>query len=449
MAKRASVPEQLALLTLSNSPRGKVPRRLNSSTQTFLALAFIGLGMIAHMLLTPTAGSLTFSDYLRTVENPQWKTWTYDGLLILAKVLVFSGFIFGRRLAGMGLLLTAALAIFGHQLKAPSAWSWALVAVCLFLLVAKDKSTRIRQLRFLSPRGAQQAWLAKSQIPRDLDELMPFSAGVSLLWMWLGTAATVIGVLLLAGPYLKSLVISRFASSPQASEQWPLALVAFGLMMIVLGVGGIIWYIFFEVRRDWVLLDTGDTDPFEVFEAVQVPQPPLLMSETRRTHGCICAKEFAGEAAHELPEALWPDDECPRHGIAYLNALPAQHFLAIADQRWVYDEDFELQVQQNGSNKQHRILFNVTAMKGHSLRENSLTPGPTLEVSERVHKHAVSNEEPANPTLAEVLEEHESEEIIDILDLRSRGINGCVLRTIETMPFFFPEPVPAQYRSWT
>ena len=448
MSKNASIPEQLAVITLTDSSRGTIPRRMNSATQTFLALAIIGLAFIAHMLLTPTAGKMTFSDYLRTGETQQWKFWAHDGLLILAKFLVFSGFIFGRRLAGIGLLLTASLAVLGYQISTPSAWSWAVAAGLLLLLVAKDKFTRIRQLRFLSPRSAQQAWLSKSQTPRDLEDLMPFSAGVSLVWMWLGTLVTVIGVLLIAGPYRAALVAHRVGSSPRAAEQWPLALVAFGLIMLGLGLSAFIWYVLFEVRRDWVLLDTGDTDPNEVFETSQKPQPPLLLSEARRTPGCICAQDLAGEAEHELPDALWPDEDCPRHGISYLNALPAQHFLAIADQRWVYDEDFELQTTHNSGTKHRRILFNVTAMKGFSLRENSLTPRPRLEVSERLRKRAVADEKSVDLTLTEVLEGHEAEEIIDILDLRSRGINGCVLRTIETMPFFFPEPVPAQHRSW-
>ncbi|WP_146111780.1 hypothetical protein [Arthrobacter sp. MYb227] len=413
---------------------------------TFLALFLIAAGLLAHMLLTRNTGSLTFTDYLRAVESEQWMLWAYDGLLILAKILAFSGFIFGRRLAGMGLLITASIAIFGYQLAESSAWSWAIAAGLLFVLVARDRLLRLRQLRFFSPRDAQRAWLTKSQSPRDTESLTPDSGGVSMVWTWLGTLATVIGALLLAGPYRSALLPLTAGATRQVAGHWPLALVAFGLVLLVVGALGLIWYVMVEPHKEWVLLDTGDTDPFEVFEAVEYQIPPLALAEVHRTSGCICARELEGEAEKDLPEGIWPEPDCPRHGIKYLNSLPAASFLQIADQPWVYDEEYELQIPERNYPKQRRVLFNIVGMKGSSLRETSAIPRPGLLLSERLKKRSKADAEPETELLSETLEYLEREEIIDILDLRSNGIHGCVLRSRESMPHFYPEPVPAEYR---
>lgn len=441
MALLCSVPGQLPLVVLSGSTGGTLPRRPGTNLMFWAAWLVMAASLLLHLASGPEPKPASFAEYMRVVESPvpEWVHWARDGLLACLKVLVFAGFILVRRLPGIGLLVVSGIAAGTHALGQP-AWTWTLAAVLLLGITGTDAWARVRQVRFLGPRDAPTTWVSPAELPDGWPRLLAGKGRFTTLW--LGALGFLAGALLLAGPHAGLLEAPILKENDDPLESWPLALAVLGAVVALQALLALPGQFLVTPCNGWLVIDVGDADPHEVFEAVETQLPPLPLAEARRTRGCTCADGLAPETDAEPHASIWVDEECPAHGAGHLNSLAVGDFLLLADKPWTYDEESEPLGPHAESRATGKLLFHAGSMRGASLNQGGGARHSGLLVAERLGRRAGKDSEPAVPRLADAIQWLDEEELIDIIDLRAIGLNGCVLRSRGNMPGYFPEPAP-------
>lgn len=441
MASLRPVPGQLPLVALSTSTGGTLPRRPGTNPVFWAAWLVLAASLLFHLASGPDAKPASLAEYMRAVESPvpEWVHWARDGLLACLKVLVFAGFILARRLPVIGLLVVSGIAAGTHALGQP-AWTWTVAAVLLLGIAGTDAWARVRQVRFLGPRDAPKTWVSPAELPDGWPRLRPGKGRFTALG--LGCLGFLAGTLLLAGPHARLLEAPILKENDDPLDSWPLALAVLGAVVALQALLALLGQFLVTPRNGWLVVDVGDADPHEVFEAVETQLPPMPLAEARRTRGCTCADGLEPEADAEPRALIWVDEECPAHGSGHLNSLAAGDFLLLADKPWTYDEESEALAPHAGHRATGQLLFHVGSMRGASLNQDTRARHSGLLVEERLGRRAGKDGEQAGPRLADAIAWLDEEELIDIIDLRAIGLYGCVLRSRGNMPGYFPEPAP-------
>jgi len=436
-----SVPGQLPLVALSTPAGRTLPRRPGTNLLFWAAWLVLAASLLLHLANGPEEKPASFAEYMRAVESPvpEWVHWARDGLLACLKALVFAGFVLLRRLPGIGLLVVSGIAAGSHVLGQP-AWTWAVAAALLLGIAGTDAWARVRQVRFLCPRDAPKAWVSQAELPEGWPRLPPGKGRFTALG--LGVLGCLAGALLLAGPHARLLEAPILKENDDPLESWPLALAVLGAVVALQALLVLLGQFLVTPRHGWLVIDVGDADPHEMFEALETQLPPMPLAEARRTRGCTCAEGLEPETAAGPRASIWVDEECPAHGAGHLNSLAAGDFLLLADKQWTYDEVSEALDPHTEHRATGRLLFHVGSMRGASLNQDTGARHSGLLVAERLRRRAGKDREPAGPRLADAMDWLGEDELIDVIDLRAIGLNGCALRSHGNMPGYFPEAAP-------